>query len=478
MQHDNRFSLERNTYQVAGLELATFEIGDPRLQTCLLIHGWSSSAYAMSPLMAFLCQRFHCVAVDLPGYGDSSPLRETITIEAYADILAQLIRQMSNEPVVIVGHSMGGMIGVTLSMRHAALVERMVLVCPTISGQLSLFINTFIYPITMLERFGLGTRLVGSIERSFMGITDRFMRPASFAERTNISPRRYDRLRKDARQKGQGPVRADCFRAMRENNLTGQLADVNVPALIIWGAEDNTVPLRDTGIIADEWPDADLRILPKAGHWPHFERPEDTQRIISAYLGVPRFSKKLKPITAQELVTIQDLAAFLAHSDVGTDLNLAQRTRLAAQFRQRLFRPGENIVVSREEGQELYLIQHGTVEVWRAPDDAGGYEQAFLNRVATLRPGQITGEMALLDKETRTADLVAGPRGAVVLSLDRERLLALCEDDSVLGTRLLWNVARAMSQRLRFVLWQLDNPKPLEDVVNGVAPDAKLVRKN
>jgi hypothetical protein len=42
------------------------------------------------------------------------------------------------------------------------------------------------------------------------------------------------------------------------------------------------------------------------------------------------------------------------------------------------------------------------------------------------------------------------------LALDRQRLLALCEDDAVLGTRLLWNIATAMSQRVRFILWQLE----------------------
>jgi hypothetical protein len=51
--------------------------------------------------------------------------------------------------------------------------------------------------------------------------------------------------------------------------------------------------------------------------------------------------------------------------------------------------------------------------------------------------------------------LVAGPEGTTILALSRDRLLALCEDDAVLGTRLLWNIAVAMSQRVRFILWQL-----------------------
>ena len=79
----------------------------------------------------------------------------------------------------------------------------------------------------------------------------------------------------------------------------------------------------------------------------------------------------------------------------------------------------------------------------------------FIQSVATLRPGQIAGELAMLDQGLRSADLIAGPEGATVLALERDRMLALCEDDATLGTRLLWNVAVTMSQRVRFVLWQL-----------------------
>jgi pimeloyl-ACP methyl ester carboxylesterase len=61
----------------------------------------------------------------------------------------------------------------------------------------------------------------------------------------------------------------------------------NIPTLVIWGMEDNTVPLRDASFLVDEWPDIDLRILPRASHWPQFEAPDITQRYIKAFLGTP-----------------------------------------------------------------------------------------------------------------------------------------------------------------------------------------------
>ncbi len=450
---------QHRIYRVGEQEIHAMEAGRPGRQIALMIHGWSSSWYAMSPLMAPLAQRFHCIAIDLPGYGQSPRLEGRTTIPRYVELLADLIEQIGDNSVVLLGHSMGGMISITLALKYPVLVERMVLLSPTISGRLSNFINFFILPVTMLERFSPGSLLVSAVEKSVVGITDRLMRPVSFAERSGISEAAYMRLRADARRPGQGRVRAECFDAMRENDLCGRISHIEIPTLILWGAEDNTVPLRDAGVVADEWPAADLRILPKAGHWPHFEAAEATRRQVAAYLGLPRTSADLfVPVGDEELLRIRDVAQFLAHSDIGNDLNEAQRIRIAAQFQQCTYRPGESIVHTADSGHELYVIRAGTVEVWKDPEglNPAQHIHARVQHVTTFHPGQIVGELSMLDQGERSADLIAGKDGATLLSLSRERLLTLCEDDAVLGTRLLWNIATVVSQRVRFILWQLN----------------------
>jgi pimeloyl-ACP methyl ester carboxylesterase len=275
-------------YRVNDTRFHVREEGDPKDQTALLIHGWSSSWYALSPLMPMLSERYHCIAVDLPGYGESPKMHTRATIAGYADLMADFVREISGDrPVVLVGHSMGGMISMTMALRHPDLVERMILLCPTVSGRLSMFINLFISPVTIMERFAVANWLVSALEPHFMTITDRLMRPASFAEQTGITGEDYHRLRSDARRPGQGRVRAECYWAMRDNDLTGKLAQIDKPALIVWGMEDNTVPLRDASIVATEWPDADLRVIPNAGHWPQFETPDVVLRYVRAFLGKP-----------------------------------------------------------------------------------------------------------------------------------------------------------------------------------------------
>lgn len=281
-------AIERTVvYKIDDQAIHVKEEGAADRQIALFIHGWSSSWYALSPIFQEFNRRYRVMAVDLPGYGESPRLKERTTIPGYADLLAKLIREVTDKPSVLIGHSMGGMISLTLTLRHPELVERMILICPTISGKLSMFINMFVSPITFLERSVITNRFIAAFEPYFIQITDRLMRPASFADRTEIKEDEYTHLRADARRPGQGRVRAECYRAMRENDLRGKLSQVNKPALVIWGMEDNTVPLRDASVVATEWPDADLRMIPNAGHWPQFETPVITRRYVKAFMGTP-----------------------------------------------------------------------------------------------------------------------------------------------------------------------------------------------
>jgi pimeloyl-ACP methyl ester carboxylesterase len=274
-------------YEVNGQQIHVKEESPERKSVAVLIHGWSSSWYAMSPLLPLLRERYRCLAVDLPGYGQSPPYPQRATIASYVETLALLIREVTTEKVVLVGHSMGGMISLALALKYPQLVERMVLLCPTISGRLSLSINLFISPVTVLERFTITNKLVSLLEPHMLNLTDRLMRPVSFADRSGITAADYEHLRADARRPGQGRVRAECYWAMRESDLRGKIGEIKAPSLVLWGMEDNTVPLRDASIVAKELPDADLRIIPNAGHWPQFETPEITERYVRAFLSTP-----------------------------------------------------------------------------------------------------------------------------------------------------------------------------------------------
>lgn len=88
---------------------------DSRVGTVLLIHGLGESSACFEPLLESpLLRDWSLLAPDLPGYGQT-PLERPFRIEDYARLLAEWMQAAGATPVVVIGHSMGGVIGQILS---------------------------------------------------------------------------------------------------------------------------------------------------------------------------------------------------------------------------------------------------------------------------------------------------------------------------------------------------------------------------
>ena len=105
--------------------------------------------------------------------------------------------------------------------------------------------------------------------------------------------------------------------------------------------------------------------------------------------------------------------------------------------RGRQFAPGQQIIREGEQGDELYVLFRGKVEVVK-----GG------TRIAQLRAGGHFGEMGLVDQAPRSATVIA-VEDTTGLSIDRESLLKLMRRDSLIAVKLLWSFVQVMSERLR-----------------------------
>jgi pimeloyl-ACP methyl ester carboxylesterase/CRP-like cAMP-binding protein len=438
-------------YTIDNQPIYMHEEGPRHGPLALLIHGWSSSSFTWAPVLPALSRRYRCIAVDLPGFGQSPAPARKPSIAGYADLIAKIIEQFKDEDAaaLVLGHSMGGQIAATLALRHPLLVERLVLLNPALSGRLSTRVNLLLTPHVMAERFRPVEWLLYIAAQTRLDYTDKLLKPTNFAERAFISDENYKRIREDARRRGQGQMRAACLVAMREGDLRGRLKQIETPTLVVWGAEDNVVPLRDAGAVAAEWPAADLRIIPNASHWPQFEQTEATMRHISLFLGLPPQIDSAQE-QGQDLARLQDVAQFLNNSEIGGMLNEAQRLRLASLVHRRNYRAGSKIVSENTSGNEMYIVMDGTLEVWLA-SSAGGQGPVQL---ATIRAGQVAGELALLEGAARSADLRAGPQGVALLALTEEALATLAEQDPAMGMLMMKNLAISLGKRLRRQNWR------------------------
>jgi pimeloyl-ACP methyl ester carboxylesterase/CRP-like cAMP-binding protein len=447
-----------NFYNINGQDIHVQEVGPEHGPIAILIHGWSSSWFTWKPILPALSKRYRCIAIDLPGFGKSPAPTEKPTIEGYAELVSQVILHFSSDRAVLVlGHSMGGQIAATTALRYPVLVDKLVLLNPALSGRLSTRVNLTMGPHVVAERFRLLEWILHYAAKTPLDYTDKILVPTNFAERTRIPSEDYKRIRADARRPGQGKVRAACFTAMRAADLRGQLGGLEPPALVIWGAEDNIVPLRDAGLVASEYPKADLRIIPNAGHWPQFEQTKITLRHITHFLGLPPEVGKQPSQDSQDLVHLQKVAAFLNNSEIGGMLTDTQRLQLAALVKSQGYGSGEHVVTMNSNGHEMYIVKDGSLEVWL---NGGGAS----TRLAFMQAGQVAGELALLERSPRSADLRAGPQGCTLLVLTEEALNTLAQDDPEMGMQMMKNLAISLGRRLRHQNWRASHSRATREM--------------
>lgn len=104
----------------------------------------------------------------------------------------------------------------------------------------------------------------------------------------------------------------------------------------------------------------------------------------------------------------------------------------------KIYRDGEFIVCQGEHGNAMYVVQSGRVEVVQSGPD--GREQ----HLAFLQAGDFFGEMAVFEKEVRSATVRAAG-DARVLKVDKKTLLRRIREDPLLAVNLL----KTMSHRIR-----------------------------
>jgi CRP-like cAMP-binding protein len=138
----------------------------------------------------------------------------------------------------------------------------------------------------------------------------------------------------------------------------------------------------------------------------------------------------------------------LGDSEMADGLTPEQLAHVAAVGEMRSYDGGKLICDEHERSDELYIVETGIVEVWLDPSSIGD-ENSEQRKIASLQVGQTCGELALLDGGVRSAQLRAGPHGAKLMAFHRRDLLALCEADTMIGYRIMRNLAGALALRLR-----------------------------
>ncbi|HZQ35699.1 MAG TPA: alpha/beta hydrolase [Dehalococcoidia bacterium] len=148
----------RNTV-VNGLRFHLLEWGDPSAPAILLLHGGNQTAHSWDLVSLALCDRYHVIAIDQRGHGDSEwPRDGQADRHARADDARQILAALGIERPIVCGHSMGGIVAMTLLVAHPELAQQAVIVDvgPELGAEGAKYIGNFIssvHEVASLEEF-------------------------------------------------------------------------------------------------------------------------------------------------------------------------------------------------------------------------------------------------------------------------------------------------------------------------------------
>ncbi len=107
-------------------QLYIYERGRQNAQSILFLHASGSSSRMWEKHIAVFESDFHCIAVDLPGHGNSKQTEWT-TIDEVADTIAEIIKNKSLGKIHIVGLSLGGSLILKLLEKHPTLIDKAII---------------------------------------------------------------------------------------------------------------------------------------------------------------------------------------------------------------------------------------------------------------------------------------------------------------------------------------------------------------
>jgi pimeloyl-ACP methyl ester carboxylesterase len=248
--------------ELDGLKLYYERAGEGEREL-LFIHGWCCDRTVFQPQFDYFARTETVTALDLRGCGRSDCPESGYAIPDLADDLAAFCAEVGIDKPVVVGHSLGGMIGVELAARHPSVPHALVLVDPGPIDPLPATVKSFSALAEGLE--GPGGEDVRRQYVQDMGARDealaRWIVDLMCAVPLSIA--------------------AAVIRGVNAWNGVGALALCTVPTLLLrstLGANPDALRLRAIK------PDLEVGITVGAGHFHQLEVPEQVNAMIERFL--------------------------------------------------------------------------------------------------------------------------------------------------------------------------------------------------
>lgn len=243
--------------------------------TVLMLHGIGGGHLAFAPQVeTFATSGYRAVAWDMPGYGRSAPI-EPYTFKGLAQSCIGLIEALKCKDVILLGHSMGGMVAQEVVARRPDLVSRLVL-CGTSPA--------FGKPDGDWQREFIAQRTAPlDAGRSMADLAEtlvpQMIGPGSLPEGVRLATHCM------------GTVPAATYRRALECIVTfdrrGNLPNISVPTLLLAGEHDRNAPPAVMKKMAEAIPHGTYIEMKGIGHLQNLEAPDEFDSLVLNFLSLP-----------------------------------------------------------------------------------------------------------------------------------------------------------------------------------------------
>lgn len=266
---------------VDGIQVHYEEAGSG--EPALLIHGWGATLKFWRMMLPTLSARYRCVAIDLPGFGQSDKPDVPYTIEWFSGFVAKLLDTLGWPKATLCGHSMGGMISILFAAKHPDRVQRLVVVNPPIHGPSSLYLKARLMLAPVFRWFMWIFMHVGFIRRWVS---------RDFTYKVRLPQEVIDDVISTTYASSIGSVLS-----LVSTDVAPHLGSIQAQTLVLGTDKDAVIRPDQQALAARAIPGAVHVVIPDCGHCPMFEEPEAFSGHVAGFLMPASTQAALDPAT-------------------------------------------------------------------------------------------------------------------------------------------------------------------------------------
>jgi pimeloyl-ACP methyl ester carboxylesterase len=239
----------------------------------VLLHGFCESKAVWKDFEPSLSKKFRVICPDLPGFGESPLNKTNISIEYYAEVIHDLLKELNISKCTLIGHSLGGYVALAFAEKY-----------PSLLNGLGLFQSTA-FPDSEEKKEGRNKTIKFLEKHGVKMFAESFVAPLFYQQNREKLQKDIDFMTSIATGSSLNGV-IEATKAMRDRkDRIHVLKNINVPVLFIAGQEDTVIPLEKTLEQCALPNDSHVHFLSGTGHMGMFERKKETIKIVEGFIN-------------------------------------------------------------------------------------------------------------------------------------------------------------------------------------------------